>query len=423
VKLTTTNAVGSDGETKTGYITVTELPVAPVAAFITDTQTGYTPLTVRFTDQSTGTSPLSYAWDFDDDGMTDSTGRNPSFIYTTAGTYSVNFTVTNPLGSDSELKSGYITVNPTIAPTAAFTADIQSGDAPLMVRFTDQSSGTAPLTYAWDFRNDGTTDSTTRNPLYTYTTPGTYTVNLTVTNAAGSDIRTETDYITVTEPPVSATSGIALTFDDNYVDQWYAARGIFQQYDAHVTFYVSQYDGLDEDQIDKLKALEADGHEIAFHGRYHTDAADYLQSHTIQQYLDYEIIPGINLMKADGFNPVDFSYPFGSGYDNDQLADALEQYFIHLRDTTHGSVYYEYGSGTPMIHAQGIDDTTYGQSLDDIYNYISTAKANDEIVIFYCHEPVPANPGSYQTSYDRLDKILKYVSDNDLKTFTISEIH
>jgi PKD repeat protein len=423
VKLTVTNVAGSDGETKSGYITVTEVPIAPSAAFTSDKQTGYTPLTVGFTDQSAGTAPLSYEWDFNNDGIPDSTVRNPSFIYTTAGTFTVNLTVTNSLGSDAEIRTDYITVNPTIAPQAAFTADVLSGDAPLTVRFTDQSAGTAPLTYAWDFRNDGTTDSTAQNPLFTYTAAGTYTVKLTVTNAAGSDIRTETDYISITEPPVSSTSGIALTFDDNYIDEWYAARSIFQQYNAHVTFYVSQYNGLDENQIDKLRALQADGHEIAFHGMYHTDAAAYLETHTIQQYLDYEIIPGINLMQADGFDPVDFSYPFGVGYDNDELADALQQYFIHLRDTSHGSVYYQYGSGITMIHALGIDDTTYGQSLDDIYGYISTAKANDEIVIFYGHEPVPGNPGSYQTSYDRLDKILKYVSDNELKTFTISEIH
>ena len=128
-------------------------------------------------------------------------------------------------------------------------------------------------------------------------------------------------------------------------------------------------------------------------------------------------------MQADGFNPVDFSYPFGSGSDNNELADALQNHFIHLRDINHGSVYYEYGSNTPIINAQGIDDTSYDQSLEDIYNHISTAKADEKIVIFYCHEPVPSNPGSYQVSYDRLDKTLKYVSDNNLKTFTISEIH
>ncbi len=190
VKLTVTNVAGSDGETKSGYITVTEVPVAPSAAFTSDKQAGYTPLTVRFTDQSTGTAPLSYEWDFNNDGIPDSTIRNPSFIYDTEGIFTVNLTVTNSLGSDSEIRTDYITVNPTIAPQAAFSADVQSGDAPLMVRFTDQSSGTTPLTYAWDFRNDGTPDSTIQSPTFTYTTAGTYTVKLTVTNAAGSDIRT-----------------------------------------------------------------------------------------------------------------------------------------------------------------------------------------------------------------------------------------
>jgi PKD repeat protein len=400
------------------------MPVAPLAAFTADVRGGYAPLTVRFTSQSTGTAPLSHTWDFDADGESDSSEPSPDYIYTAPGTYTVNLKVSNGAGSDSEQKAGYITVTPApVPPAAAFTADVREGYAPLTVRFTSQSTGTGPLTYAWDFTNDGTPDSTIRSPLFTYPTAGTYSVTLTVTNGAGSESHTETNYITVTQAPSASRSGIALTFDDNYVDEWYAARNIFRLYNAHVTFCVSQYEGLDEDQIDKLRLLQADGHEIAYHGLHHTDAAAYLENHTIQQYLDYEIIPGINLMQADGFNPVDFSYPFGSGYDNDALAVALQQYFVHLRDTSHGSVYYEYGSGTPMIHAQGIDDTTYGQSMDDLYNYISTAKADDEIVIFYCHEPVPGNPGSYQISYDRLDKVLKNVSENNLKTFTLSEIH
>ena len=36
----------------------------------------------------------------------------PIRYYTTAGTYTVNLTVTNGVGSDSEVKTGYITVNP-----------------------------------------------------------------------------------------------------------------------------------------------------------------------------------------------------------------------------------------------------------------------------------------------------------------------
>ena len=421
-KNSTTNKVlhfGKIGDVPKAGTWFTVIPNAsvPIAAFTSSIQTGIAPLTVQFTDQSTSNVRLTYAWDFNNDGIMDSTAKDPAYTYTTSGNYSVNLTVTNAAGSDSLVRVNYISVP--FAPVAEFTSDVQNGTAPLTVQFTDQSTGTTPLTYAWDFTNDGVTDSTARNPSHIYPAAGNYTVNFTVTNGAGSDVRTEPDYIIVTEAP----SGIALTFDDNYVNSWYAARDILLPYSAHATFFVSQYEDLEEYQIIYLKELQKDGHEIAFHGLDHTDAAEYLETHTIPQYLDYEIIPGINDMQADGFNPVDFSYPYGSGADNIELRVALQQYFIHLRDINHGSVYYEYGSNTPVINAQGIDDTTYGQSLDDLYNYISTAKENDEIVIFYGHKLVSSNPGEYETSYDRLDKILKYVSDNNLKTFTISEIH
>jgi PKD repeat protein len=65
------------------------------------------------------------------------------------------------------------------------------------VQFTEQSTGTAPLTYAWDFTNDGSTDSTVKSPSFTYKTAGTYTVKLTVTNADGSDSEIKTNYISV----------------------------------------------------------------------------------------------------------------------------------------------------------------------------------------------------------------------------------
>ena len=72
--------------------------------------------------------------------------KNPTFTYPAAGTYTVRLTVTNSVGSDVEIKTGYIVVSPApVAPVAAFTADKQSGYAPLTVRFTDQSSGTVSV--------------------------------------------------------------------------------------------------------------------------------------------------------------------------------------------------------------------------------------------------------------------------------------
>ena len=50
------------------------------------------------------------------------------------------------------------------------------------IQFTDTThGGMAPYTYSWDFNNDGTLDSTLQNPTWSYSTPGTYTVKLTVT--------------------------------------------------------------------------------------------------------------------------------------------------------------------------------------------------------------------------------------------------
>ena len=101
------------------------------------------------------------------------------------------------------------------APTAAFSATPRTGTAPLNVSFTDQSTG-APSSWAWDFQNDGVVDSNARNPSFQYTAPGTYSVTLTVANGAGSNSRTETNYITVS--PGGGTSSVTyLPTDDAYV--------------------------------------------------------------------------------------------------------------------------------------------------------------------------------------------------------------
>lgn len=62
------------------------------------------------------------------------------------------------------------------------------------VQFTDTSTN-SPTSWLWNF-GDSTT-STAQNPTKTYSTPGTYTVTLTATNAGGSDGETKTGYIVV----------------------------------------------------------------------------------------------------------------------------------------------------------------------------------------------------------------------------------
>ena len=83
------------------------------------------------------------------------------------------------------------------APVANFTSNVTTGGYPLKVSFTDTSTET-PLNWYWDFDNDGYTDSRLQNPAVNYKAKGNYTAKLTVSNAAGMDIETKTQYIQVT---------------------------------------------------------------------------------------------------------------------------------------------------------------------------------------------------------------------------------
>lgn len=73
-------------------------------------------------------------------------------------------------------------------PTAVIDASPTQGPAPLTVTFNGAGS-TDPdpadegrLRYAWDFTNDGVTDSTSPTAAFTYNTAGSYTARLTVTD-------------------------------------------------------------------------------------------------------------------------------------------------------------------------------------------------------------------------------------------------
>ena len=172
------------------------LPPTPAANFSGTPLSGNSPLQVAFTDLSTNT-PTSWAWDFQNDGTVDSTSTNPMFTYPSAGLYDVRLTVGNSGGTDTKTVADYVVVSPgAAAPVAQFTATPTDGIAPLQVTFTDHSTG-EPSSWAWDFQNDGVTDSTAQNSTFVYSSPGTYTVRLTATNAGGSDAETKTGLVVV----------------------------------------------------------------------------------------------------------------------------------------------------------------------------------------------------------------------------------
>lgn len=220
----------------------------PVANFVGEPVSGNLPLIVNFTDLSSNAT--SWSWDFGDGYTSDN--QNPVHTYTSVGIYNVSLTVQNEEGSDTELKANYINVTEAgNLPVADFVASPISGNAPLYVSFTNKSL--YDDTWLWDF-GDGSTSHMT-NPYHTYTTPGYYTVSLTVTNEFGSDTEIKQDFIHVTEQGNAPTTNftcntltgqvpLSVNFTDQSVDfptNWYWEFGdgsvSYLQNPAHVYQY------------------------------------------------------------------------------------------------------------------------------------------------------------------------------------------
>ena len=156
---------------------------------------------VLFTD--TSYNATSWFWIFD--GFNTSTEKSPTFNYTVPGIYSVN----HSSGNDHDIFwtniSDYIIAYPPVItpPLANFTGSPTFGVTPLTVQFNDLSTG-SPTNWNWSF-GDGNY-STLQSPPHIYAYPGLFSVTLNVSNSAGNDSFTRTDYINVTSTAISPTA-------------------------------------------------------------------------------------------------------------------------------------------------------------------------------------------------------------------------
>ncbi|CAN5517672.1 hypothetical protein BH11BAC1_BH11BAC1_00350 [soil metagenome] len=199
----TTSSGCTDTLTRANYIVA---GLTPSVDFTYTTTTGCSPLTINFTNLSSNFD--SCKWTFGDG--TTSTATHPSHTYTGNGTFTVRLKCWGPTGcTRSETRTGLVSVSNS---RALFAANPRVGCPPLIVNFTNFSTGNQ-LTYFWDF-GDGTT-STQQLPSHTYTTSGTFTVSLVVTDSAGcTNTLTKQAYVQTVNPaagyvPPPPTTGCA----------------------------------------------------------------------------------------------------------------------------------------------------------------------------------------------------------------------
>ena len=114
--------------------------------------------------------------------------------------------------------------------------------------------------------------------------------------------------------------GLLLSFDDTSVDAWVAARPLFQQYGARVTFFVSRFAHLSAEQRAGLHLLAGDGDAIEAHTVQHLRGPEYVAARGLDAYLADEVQPSIDVLVAEGFDVRAFAYPFGARTDETDRA-------------------------------------------------------------------------------------------------------
>jgi len=155
----------------------------PVADFTFSPETGASPLTVTFngtTSYDTDGTITQYAWAFSD-GST-ATGPIVTHTFLTPGIFSITLTVTDNSGLTGTKSKNLEVIN--LPPVADFSITPPGGIIPLSVIF-DASLSSDPdgtiIQYDWLF-SDGDTAQGQSFGRY-FTTPGDYTVQLTVTDS------------------------------------------------------------------------------------------------------------------------------------------------------------------------------------------------------------------------------------------------
>jgi len=231
--------------------------------------------------------------------------------------------------------------------------------------------------------------------------------------------------------PVSNKAGLALTFDDYAVDGWFDMNPLFKEYGVKPTFFVSNFHTLSTNQIDKLKTLESSGAEIGCHTYTHDGVnRDYHHNiNRINEYINSQIAPALENMKAEGFNPESFAYPYGEH--EEHYDSAVRAYFPYLRTTASDNhrklyqldeIFHKTGKYYNILSGDGIDNS-YNNGLKEIERAFIKARKNQEVITLYGHKIVDLPNDSYSISPKKLKKLIIMAKNLGLEFYTFKEAY
>ena len=221
--------------------------------------------------------------------------------------------------------------------------------------------------------------------------------------------------------------GIAITFNGWAIDDWYNMSSLLISNNATATFFVGKIESLTSTDFEKLRALKYDGNEIGISGFRYVNAVDYVRNHTLQDYIDEEITPAIEIMSNNDLFPTSFAYPYGSR--NSTIDAELLKYFLRLRSTAYtsnttrivnlDSVFYKW-QDEALIRGVGMD-SEYGNTIEEITQGLERAQQSDEVIVLYGHTPIYNSP-DYGTPAEKLLSIIQEANALNLVFYRVSDL-
>ncbi|MEO0566131.1 MAG: polysaccharide deacetylase family protein [Pseudomonadota bacterium] len=224
---------------------------------------------------------------------------------------------------------------------------------------------------------------------------------------------------------------LCLTYDDLYVTNWVAARHIFQEFDACVTFCISHMHTANDEQIKGLHLLQDDGHEIAYHTRTHPKFGKYLRTHGLEDWLENEIDKGIEEHRALGFPAKSFASPFHSS-SKESRAACVERFEVIRANGPRGvnsknatRRIYNQTKRHKTVNCLGFADMqkSGSPSWERQTQLLDLLVEHEGAGVFAGHNiraTKRKGPGMY-SSHRQLHRILRLASDRGIKFITLSE--
>jgi|GEM_PF-500003 len=163
---------------------------------------------VAFSANGQGTGTVTYVWSFGDgqtsNQLAGSSGASVTHVYSTPGNYTISVTLTDSTGKTATASSSITVSTPSL--TASISSiSMSNPQAFTTVNFIGTAQGVGTLVYLWDF-GDGSGVVSGSNVSHSYSSVGTFTVTLSVSDVYGNAVTTTSSVVVQAPSSVPATT-------------------------------------------------------------------------------------------------------------------------------------------------------------------------------------------------------------------------